>query len=575
MADKNLSKQEQQRLKEKEQFERERKKWKQQESRNRIKKTRKKDSAPVLFKTLAVVLAAAVVLGLGSIYAGSYGVPGRFMPALSVGGQNIDAPVWAFNFYFAYRQVNQYGALLGLDTSVSLFGQNSSYTRDGTENSPAMTWDEYFRKQVNTSLQNEFALYSEAKKAGFQLDEENQKSLEDMMTELKGQATNAAMSVGAYLRHSYIAGMTESKYRKLQERLLMVQGFTAQKQEEFLANYTDEMLQAEYDKDPDAYNQVDYRVYKFDKAKLTANEGESAEALAARQAASDADAKKKAEAFLSGGEEGFLAAAQADYDAQHVHEEDEDVDHEHNYDADTATLSLSKKKAELVSTYGEEDFADWFFAAERKAGDSTTWETDSSVYAAYLKRPAYAQTTVDIYAIDVPLGEHEHGEDEEHSDDEATPQEEAKKQADALLAKWKEDGGTKEAFASLAAEQPNPIRAGAEAEPGLLEKTAPGDMPELAGWVFDPARKEGEAAVLQTSAGYAVIYLSSQNADDFVWKQEIADTFAQADYEAYVTDLQEQYPLGYHGIGMRYALKDAQKMCDTYMEYAVRQSSEQ
>ena len=39
MADKNLSKQEQQRLKEKEKFERDRKKWKEQESLKRVQKT--------------------------------------------------------------------------------------------------------------------------------------------------------------------------------------------------------------------------------------------------------------------------------------------------------------------------------------------------------------------------------------------------------------------------------------------------------------------------------------------------------------------------------------------------------
>jgi len=559
MADKNLSKQEQQRLKEKEQFERERKKWKQQETRNRIKKTRKKDRGPVLFKTLAIVLAAAVVLGLGSIYAGSYGVPGRFMPALTVGGQNIDAPVWAFNFYFAYRQMHQYGALLGLDTSTSVFGQSRG---DGEGN-----WDDYFRKQVNTSLQNEFALYSEAKKAGFQLEEKDQKSLEDMMTELKTQATGAAMSVNAYLHHSYTAGLTESKYIQLQERLLVVQGFSAQKQEEFRANHPGEELQAEYGKDPGVYNQVDYRAYAFAKDKLTANEGESAEALAARQAQADADTKKKAEAFLGAQptQEGFIAAAKAANDAQQT-----EAGSANDYDADAATLNLRKRKTDVVTAFGEENAA-WFFDAARKAGDSTTWETDSGIYVAYLVRPAYAQNSVDIYAIDVPFGEDTHAEGEEHSEDEATPQEQAKEQADALLAKWRENGGTKEAFAKLAAEQPNPIRAAADAEPGLLEKAAPSDMPELAGWVFDPARKEGDAAVLESSTGYVVAYLSSQNADDFTWKKEIADTFAQADYEAYVTDLKEQYPLGYHGIGMRYALKDAQKMCDTYMQYAMEQ----
>ena len=526
MADKGLSKQEIQRLREKEQFERDRKKWKQEESRKRVKKSGRKDRGPALFKIAAIVLAAAVVLGLGSIYAGSYGVPGRFLPALTVGTKNIDAPVWAYNFYTVYRQMHQYGSLFGIDVNASVFGQPAK-----DENGAETTWDEYFRKQVNKSLQSEYALYSEALKAGFQLDKEAQDSLDAAMKKLKDEAIGSAMSTGAYLRHSYLAGLTERKYRQLQERLLVAQGFSAQKQEEFRADHAPEALQAEYDKDPNAYNQVDYRIYSFPKAE-------------------DEDARKKAEDFLGGAatEEAFLAAAQAK-------KADDD-----KYDADAATLNLRRKKAEIANGYGDDAFADWFFAAGRKAGDSTVWETDSNVYAAYLVRPAYAQTTVDFYSVEVPVGEHGHEEGEEHSDDEPTPQEEAKKKADELLSTWRKNGGTKEAFAAL------------QGKPALTEKAAPGTFTDLDSWLFDPARKAGEATVIEGAAGYKVVYLASQNVGDFAWKTEIADTFVSEDFDTYVEGLREQYPLGYHGFGMRYALKEAQRMCDAWMQYAVEQN---
>ena len=538
MADKNLSKQEQQRLKEKEQFERERKKWKQQESRKRVKKSGggAKDRGPMLFKIVAVVVAIAVVLGLGSIYASSYGLPGRFMPALTVGGKNIGTPEWAYNFYSVYRQMYQFGSYFGLETDVSAFGQPTT-----DENDAQTTWDAVFRKQVNMSLQNEFALYSEAKKAGFKLDEEAQKELEQMMAELKEQATGAAMSPSAYLHHSYTAGLTERTYRQLQERQLMVQGFSLKKQEEFREDHPDAELLAKYREDTSAYNQVDYRIYSFAKG------------------AEGVDAKKQAEAFLLGGEEGFLAAAQADYDAQHDHEEEEEeADHAHEYDADAATLNLRKRKADIASAYGDEAFADWFFASTRLTGDSTTWETDSNVFAAYLLRPSYAQTTVNFHTIQVAVGEDKRGEEEQ---DKPSPEEEAKQKADDLLAKWLENDGATEAFTVL------------EGKPELHEKAAPGDFSELDSWLFDPARKAGDATVIEVSGGYVVTYLAGLNENDFVWQREIGDTFVSEDFEAYVKGLQELYPLGYHGIGMRYALKDAQKMCDAYMEYMVRQGA--
>ena len=567
MADKVLSRQEKERLKEKDKFERERKKWKKQESKKRTKKSRKVDSGSVLFKTLAVVLAVAVVLGLGSIYAGSYNIPGRFMPALTVGEANVDAPAWAFSFYFAYRQMYQYGMYLGLDTSISAFGQPSPYSTNGEEDGPKMTWDEYFRKQVNSSLQNEFALYSEAQKAGFKLDKAAQDELTALMEDLKTQATSSAMSESAYLRHSYSAGLTKAKYRNLQERMLVVQGFTDQKKAEFRTNHGEAELKAEYEKDPSLFKQVDYRVYTFAKEALTANEGENADALAARQKEADAAAKKSAEDFLAkaGTQESFIAAAKAQYDEKHQHEEGEEVDHAHDYDADASTLSLRKKLADLSNAYEDEKFAAWFFEGARKAGDTTLCETDKNIYVVLMTRTAYEQTTVNFYTINVAAAEIE-GEPAEGV---PSADEQAWDRAQSLMEKWHDRGATEEAFAALVKAQPGADEEPEDAKPGLTEKAAPGTHTELDGWLFNPARKAGDAEVVSTESGYTVIYLASQNTTDFVWKTEIANSFADEDYSAYVTELKKEYPLGHHGIGMRFAIKDAQKMCDAYMEYAA------
>ena len=565
MADKGLSKQEKQRLKEKEKFERERQQWKKQEARKRVKKTGKKDRGPVLFKTLAIVLVAAIALGLVSIFARAYGVPGQFMPALTVGAQNVKAPVWAFNFYNLYRNMYDYGMIYGMDTSKTLFGQ----AMKDAEGKVTGTWDEYFRKQVNQSLQNEIALYSEAKKAGFQLGKKDLDELDETMKQLKVTAAAYSMSVNSYLRSNYVPGITGKTFRALEERRLVVQGFSEQKSEEFRANHPASELREEYDKDPTLYNLVDYRIYQFAKEKLVADEGESTSDLVKRQLAADDAVIEQARGFISDGgtQEGFIAGAQALYDAQHQHEEGEEVD---DYDADAATLNLRQKKADISGTYGDEKFAAWFFDAARKAGDTTTWETDSAVYAAYLARPSYAQTTVDFYTINVAFPEHEHEEGEEHSDDELTPQEQAKQNADNLLAKWQENGGTKEAFVALVKEQATAAEL-EEGTPGLNEKAVPGGsgIAALDSWLFDAARKPGEATVIEASDSYKVVYLSSQNADSFVWQGEIADKFVEEDYTEYVTGLQEQYKLGYHGIGIRYAVKDAQKMCDAFMEYAA------
>ena len=567
MADKGLSKQEKQRLKEKQKFERERAEWKKQEARKRTKKSGKKDRTGGIIRLVAILVAVVVVIGIVSIYGGSYGVPGRYMPALTVGSQNVSAPEWAFNFSNLYRTIYPYGMYYGLNTSTSLFGQPLQ---------GGGTWDESLRRQVHQSLQNEIALYSEAKKAGFKLSEEDRESLEQTMKELEEVARMYAMSVGAYLRANYVPGITKPMFRKLEERKLVVQGFVDQLREEYRAQHPMAELQEKYDADPAAYNQADFRVYAFAKEKVEPIAEETSEDDALRQAEADAAALKKAEGFLAGGgtQAGFIAAAQALYDAQHQHGEDEELDHAHDYDADADTLSLRKRRAETEDKYGE-DFAAWVFGAARRAGETKALETDSSVYAVLMVRPSYAQTTVDFYTINVELPPHEHAEGEEHDEDEPTPQALAKQDADELYAQWQEDGGTLEAFIALVNAQTIFEEVQEGGQPGFSEKMAPGDsgVSELDAWAFDPARKAGDAAVIEYSGGCKLVYLSACDADSFAWHREIEEELVDADYTDYVVELQKEYPMGHHGIGMRFALASARKMCDEFMEYQKQQSA--
>lgn len=562
MADKGLSKLEKQRLKEKEQFEKEREKWKKAEAKKRKKKSKKRDSAAILIKTIAIVITAAIVLSVAGIYSSNYGIPGRFWPALTVGDTNISAPVWAFNFYYIYQQMHQYGQYIGLDTATTAFGQLSGYTDDS--GSP-MTWDEYFRKQVNVSLQNEIALYTEAVNNGVTLDEDTKAELDEQMKTLKEQATSNAMSINAYLHASYVPGITEKVYREIQERSSVVQQYEQMKRDEFRANHPESEQREIYDEDPSAYDYVDFRVYVFEKEELKAATGETDAQLAMRQVEADQALVKEAESFLRNArtEQRFIDEVSELLEAKHEHTEEE-TEESHDFDtqADEGTLYTQYNKESLVSTFTEEDFAAWFFDAARAAGNTTTWETDDNVFAVYLVRPAYAQNTVDFYTINIEI-------DTTAEDGDAA----AKKSADDLLAKWKEKGSTKEAFTELVKAQADALAAEEGTEPGLTEKAGPGvsGVDEMDDWLFDTERKAGEATVIATSSSYKVVYLSSINADHYTWMTTISDELVEKDYEAFVLDLQEKYPLGYHGIGTRFAMQYAQQMCDTYMTYAMQQ----
>jgi len=589
MADKELEKYEKRRQKERDKFEAERKKWKQQETKKRVKKSSKRELSPVWFKAAAIVVSAAIVLGIGSIYAVSYGIPGRFYPALTVEGMTVYEPEWAFYFYGEYMrlantaaQYAQYGlgSLFGLDISRSPFGQAIPESAFGTAiperekmDASIRNWDDYLCWYASNALQTGRALYAEALKAGFTVSEKDQKEIDEGMEQLREDARKYAVSVSAMLRMNYTPGITERFYRRQYERDMVTSAFQEQKQEELRGNYTEAMLQKEYDEDPGAYDLVDLRIQAFSKKILEPKEGESEEALAARQAADDAEKKKEAEEFLAaaGTEEAFIAAAAALLHAEHADEEageeEEEAEeaHDHTDTADANTLEARLRKADLSTRYQSEDMADWAFDTARKAGDRDVIETGSSFFAVYVTRAPYAPVTVDFYTLSLPLDVDEYAGEEEI--DYAI--EEARESAEELLAEWKNMGATREAFASLvmsfavAAGDPN----AEEPDLGLSKAAKPGDAQDAAvdQWLFAAGRKTGDYEIIESEYGITIAYLVSKNEEDFVWKSEMADKHVAEDYEAYLEELRGQYPKQERKLGINAGLKAAQRMCDAFV----------
>ena len=593
MADK-LSKQEKQRLKEQEKFERERRKWKYQSAKQgKRKKAAKVDGTAIMIRTVAIVVAAAFVLGFAWVYGSNYSIPSRFFPVLKVGSQTVNEPEWAFYFYNQYnQQANQsaqYGQLAGMFGLVSLdssvFGQEkgAALGQDDSEDGDAetVTWDQYLHEQNNKTLHSLLASYEQALKDGQKLSEADKAEIDAHMQEMRESAKEYAMSINAYLRLNYTPGMTEKSYRAMMERDYVVMAFEKSKNDEFSKKYSKAELQKAYEENAELYDFVDYLACPFAKQTLTAEEGEDQAALDARQAKADAETRAEAEAFLAGvsSEQSFLAAAtnlaRAAFDeaeAAHDHEEGGE-EHPFTYDADKETRNRFMRMQAIMEKFPVDEetpaadgtnTAEWLLGA--KAGAMDVVETDSQFVAVYLARPAYKVPTREYYMIPVAL--------EEHENDAAA----AKAAAEQILESWKTGEANLTSFKALANEtiDEETKSQNKDVEPGRVERAIPGyTEAALDDWVFDPARKAGDAAVVDVPQGSAVMFFVRENKDEYSWLVELTQQNAQRDYEAYTDELLKEYTLSEKKLGAWFALRTSKRLCDNLMVYINNAVAEQ
>ncbi|MDR0531878.1 MAG: hypothetical protein LBG83_07435 [Oscillospiraceae bacterium] len=569
MADKKLTpdeklklKEDRQRQKEKERFERERKRWKRESADKRRRKAIPKlDTTALIVRIISIVVAAALVLGLGWVYASSYGIPMRYMTVLSVGSEKVSEPIWAYYFYGQYRtiaeqsmQFAQYGlsGLLGLDFSKSAFGQVKSGMGE-EEDAPKQTWDEYFKQQTNENLHKMMAAYAQAKKDKFTLSENDKKKINDQMEKTRTDAQQYSMSISAFLRANYTPGLSEAKYRSLMEKELLVQNFEAKKQEELKSNYSAEKLRADYTKDPTAYDFVDFRVFGLPKETLSKEENETDDALKARQAETDAKTKAEAQNLLnaSRSEQAFLDAVTKLNSG------------EENYDAASGTLHVRARFASLSETYSE-DIAKAVFQLGQN--EPALLESDSNFYVFYVLKPAYQIKSATYFMIPVEAPQ------DATATEEAAEQTKAK--AEKLLADWKAGAATLETFKTLASENISQEMkdAYADVEPGEVPNAIPGAAGEenLDTWVFQMSRKAGDTVTLPVSQGYVVLYYVGQGSD-WSWTIELTNLHVSEDYTAYLNQLTKENKLVQHGLGMKAALYSSKKMCDAMSAYLQQQ----
>ena len=430
---------------------------------------KKKEKRDKIVRVVSIITTIVLVVGLVgwigySVVDSNNRTSGTYLKKdIAVESANFKVTNAQMLYYFQTYYSNfvssnsDYLSAIGLDTSKSLKEQNyPSAAEDGS----TMSWYDYLMNSAVEQVQQTVTLAEAAKAAGVQL-------TEDEIKEIDGNIENVDPT-------NYAPGLTKESLRDFMQLALLAGNYQTQVEEAI--TYTDTDIEKYYKENQTKYDTVDYRMYAFNYQ--TGEENEAA-------TLSKDEAKKLADQLAATGTEDAYVKWLSDYF--------------------TNTLGVSELENELSATLTNDfTYTDGYVGADflfgnAKAGDIKVIhdETNHSYKVFLLLVPKHRdeETTRTVRHILFKV------EDAEDKDAKAA----AKKKADDILAKWKANGGTEEAFAALVHD--NTDDTGSKETGGLYENFSKGTMvASFEDWSFDAARKKGDTGIVETEYGYHVMY---------------------------------------------------------------------
>lgn len=475
----------------------------------------------VIKKVVAIVLAVAIVGFAGFKIVESTGIIDRAATALKVGDTKVS--VAEFNYYYsmAYNEIanqaaqyeQQFGSnVLGFDTSVPPDEQNSTQK---DEDGNALKWSEVIRQRAVAIAQQTVGYYNEALDAKIELTEDQQAEINETVENYRTQAAQSNYSLNAFLKTYFGAGFNEKTFVKQLEMEILASSFTESKQKEVNDGITDEVITAEYNANKKLYDYADIRYYTISFKTLTKNEGETDEALKARQKEANDKLVAEAKAVMAKAtdENAFIAAVK-----------------EYNKSETDTTKKLTAATYDSLKSAITEAGADWVFEAGRAAGNVNVFTGETSTNIVYVLAPAHSGNSVTVRHCLVDFA----------AADEKNVTENEKKQAHKKATELLNGLGekfTSEDFGKMAEE--NTADTASASTGGLYENIRITDdyVENFENWCFDSTRKAGDTGIVETEFGYHIMYFVSDNTDDLDWKASIKAQMANDNLTSYQEDL--------------------------------------
>ena len=429
-------------------------------------------------KKITTVVGILLVVGLVCLVASFpirtwFTVHGTY---ITVGDENVSRVEFDYNYNLvlnSYMSQNYYFlSLLGLDLSGDLSRQMFSDT---------LTWKDFFEEMTVDNLRRTKALKKEMEAAGFTADVAEEYA--EYRQLLQDQASNAGMTVNAYVKEIYGTYATLSRIQDFVKESLMTTAYYNHVREEKMPS--DQEITDYYEENKDSYDSVDYRLITVN-AELPTEPTELADPV---------EETSEASTEVGGEVEYEPSEAEIEFAMQQAKSEADE--------AEKTVLTEGELYENMLNSSVSSTLREWLFDSARTPGDTTVIEDAAN-------NRYYVLAFVDRYLDQTPSADLRVIMTEDGN-------------AQAILDEWKAGAATEESFAALADQYNDSTYAGFEG--GLVEAQVPSRLPEeLGNWINDKSRSVGDAAFikLENKETDYVVYYKGQN--DPLWKLNIRET---------------------------------------------------
>lgn len=289
-------------------------------------------------------------------------------------------------FYNFINFASNYGVspdAFGLSTDKPLDQQESIAPIDeNDENSDAMTWEQYFIEAALTSYQKSRGLAQAAAAAGFTLEEDQQKTIDELETTMEEDAKQAGYdSADAYVQASFGDGVTLADYQSYLRTYYTAYAYSESLKdvdltEQELADYFDknlELIHEKYQKGIERLNDVTIRHILIEPEVADGEEEATDEAWAA----AETEANRIYEQWKENPTEDNFSELAKQYSA--------------DGNADEGGIYEDVYPGQMVET-----FNDWCFDSSRKTGDSGIVKTKFGYHIMYFVETTDSKTWQDV-----------------------------------------------------------------------------------------------------------------------------------------------------------------------------------
>lgn len=500
-----------------------------EERKERLAKAAKKNAKNVKNRTLAIAIAkkavavlliVAVVGGIGWFIVDHFGINKKLATAVTVGEEKINVAQYEYYYSMAYQYFQQ------MESSYQQQGMSMGFPLDKSPDEVSTgqkdaAGNEMFYDQViadyaaNLAFQ-QLALYTEAKKAGYTINADEQKQIDEAIASINEQAEANGYSLNAFIRENYSRGLNEKGLRELLEMELVASRYNEDFETKAHESITKEQIDAEYKANPNTYNYVNIRYYSVTLPSVTIAASETEEEFAKRKEEVQKNAIAEAQAIFDKVTDAeSLKAAALEHKNKDLKEGTKPAE------GDITVVNKGVTHNTLKTSLSEEA-ANWIFAAERKAGEKKMFTTDKAAYIVIVEAPAFAGNSVDVRhcLIKFDVKENEKPTDEQKKA--------AYEEAEKVRKEWVSAGGTEEAFIEIVKKYNEDTASTANG--GLYEDVRHNSnyMESFKFWAVDAARKEGDCEIVETDYGYHIMYFVKNNGPD--WELTAREKLQQEAY---------------------------------------------